>query len=552
MTLPRDCAEHVHGPVARRRLMVNVSVWGDGRRGLRRALWLPLIILVVGCHPAMDVDHPRVMVGDEVLVGEFGRRYHDIRSFKAIPYARPPVGELRWTEPQGVSPRAGVRMATRYSPACFQDDYNTVWYRRVGAAFGAAPGTFRDPPFSEDCLYLNLWAPASVAHRRRPVIVWIHGGSNKAGWSFEPNYDGEALAARGDVVVVTMAYRLGVFGFFSHPELGNGQAPANFGLLDQLMALRWIKDHIADFGGDPDNVTVAGESAGAADIAYLIASPRAKGLFTRAISESGGYVFRETPSLPSAQSDGLRLANSLPGAPRLDGLKRLSAAEVWAAAKAIPGSRIGPVIDGQVVLEPLSSAFAHNGIGVDLLIGSNANEFLMYASDDARALDALLAGFPPVAREELRWLSKDEGSAQAAQDRIRSLVEMACPAYLMADTARTSGHAAFVYRFARIRPGPGGRALGAYHGAEVPYVFDTHDYWLTADSSDATLTAEMIGYWSRFARAGDPNAGDFRAWPRWDGDAARVLLLDAANKAISAPDWDVCRRLRPALYPIRS
>src|SRR5512140_2471334 len=168
---------------------------------------------------------PTVEANHEQLVGSFGARDPQVASFKGIPFAAPPIGELRWREPQPHTPRRGVQRADHYAHGCFQDSYNMDWYRRVGAAFGAPREVFVDPPFSEDCLYLNVWTPRPTNAVRLPVLVWIYGGSNRAGWSYEPNYDGEHLAARGNLVVVTIAYRVGIFGFFGHPELRGERAP---------------------------------------------------------------------------------------------------------------------------------------------------------------------------------------------------------------------------------------------------------------------------------------------------------------------------------------
>src|SRR5208283_4118744 len=224
-----------------------------------------------------------VQANHETLLGARGERFAQVASFKGIPFAAAPVGELRWQAPRPHAPRAGTQHATEFAAACFQDSYNTDWYRDLAQNFGVDAAAFADPTVSEDCLYLNVWTPALGARARLPVMVWIHGGANKSGWSFEPNYLGEALAARGDVVVVTIAYRLGIFGFFGHPQLRGSAAPSNFGLLDQIAALHWVKDNIRAFGGDAGNVTVFGESAGGADIGYLAASPLARGLMRRAL-----------------------------------------------------------------------------------------------------------------------------------------------------------------------------------------------------------------------------------------------------------------------------
>jgi para-nitrobenzyl esterase len=494
---------------------------------------------------------PTARVGQTALVGDRGSRQTSVAVFRGVPYAAPPIGRLRWAAPEPAAWRSGRRDATRFAAGCFQDDYNTVWYRRVGRAFGADPDVFQDPPFSEDCLYLNVWTPALATRDPRPVLVWIHGGSNKSGWSFEPNYDGENLAATGDVVVVSVAYRLGILGFFSHPSLHGSAAPANFGLLDQIAALRWVREHIRAFGGDPTRVTVAGESAGGADIGYLIASPLARGLFRRAIIQSGGYRLVNTADVTDAERTGALLGLSLPGTPGVAAMRRLPAATIWQAAKtALPGLEYGPVVDGRSLHEPLASAYATRGIGVDLLIGSNENEFYMYASASGTVAD-LVAEVPAPARDDLGPLLAGQPTPQHAEDRLHTLVRMRCPSYAMADRARDTGHPAWVYRFARVRPGPGGAALLAYHGAEIPYVFNTHDGWLAKDSADGELTRLMQGYWSRFVHSGDPNGAGAPRWSAWSDPDPSTLRLDATPLDEPAPDAGLCRRLAPILYPPR-
>ncbi len=428
---------------------------------------------------------PQVRLGETVLVGSVGERHPDVAAFLGIPFAAPPVGALRWQAPQPADLPPGRRDATHFAAACFQDGYNTDWYRKVGAAFGADPAIFRDPPFSEDCLYLNVWTPVTQAGAKRPVMVWIHGGGNRAGWSFEPNYRGEALAARG-VVVVSIAYRVGVFGFFGHPELGSA---TNFGLQDQVAALRWVQAHVGAFGGDARNVTLFGESAGAADIGYLMLSPEARGLFRRAISESGGYQLLERRKRSDVQAWGEALAAALPAHPDLAGLRALDSAKILAASKtALPDVDYGPAIDDGLVLAPPGEAVLARAVPVDLLVGTNRDEWLMYVGDDAASLDTAIDEYPAASRRALRSLADTAPDVRHGHDRAVTFANMLCPAYLMARAVQRGGARAYVYRFTRVRPGPGGERLGAYHGAEIPYVFDTHDAWLATDPVDRRRT----------------------------------------------------------------
>ncbi len=287
-----------------------------------------------------------------------------VRVFKGIPFAAPPVGDLRWKAPQPVAPWTEVRQATAFGPRCQQ-----------GSIFNDM--IFRDE-MSEDCLYLNVWAPAK-AGGKLPVMFWIHGGGFQAGSASEPRQDGEQLARKG-VIVVSANHRLGVFGFFAHPELTNEsaqKASGNYGLLDQVAALAWIKANIASFGGDPGNVTIFGESAGSFSVSALVASPLAKGLVHKAIGESGAYFTLgsgglQTRQLPAAEEQGQKFAMAL-GTADLAALRAKPAADVLAAA--LKGQWFAPIIDGYVLpktVPEIYAAKAHNA--VPLLAGWNADE----------------------------------------------------------------------------------------------------------------------------------------------------------------------------------
>ena len=492
-----------------------------------------------------------VRANGELLQGAPDERRPQVASFKGIPFAVPPIDELRWQAPQPHKGRDGVQQAFEFAPACYQDSYNTDWYRRVGAAFGADASVFSEPAVSEDCLYLNVWTPRLDATASLPVMVWIYGGSNRAGWSYEPNYRGASLAARGNVVVVSIAYRVGVFGFFSHPELRGSSSPANFGLLDQVAALRWVRDNISAFGGNPGNVTVFGESAGAANIGYLVTSPVAAGLFHRAISQSGGFQMRYDYSLQEAELAGVTLSKALPGRPGLRELSQLDSATIFEAAKraSLGDEPFRPAVDGVVLLDPAAAAYRRDGLPYDLLVGSNQDEWYMYVDGDPAGLASELEGLPDPARRSLAALAARQPDVRHGHDKLTAFVEMVCPAYLMAQTAARTGRRAWVYRFTRVRPGAGGVKLLAYHGAEIPYVFDTHDTWLAGDHVDAALTGAMVTYWSNFARTGDPNGDGLPTWPAFDTGDPRVLELGPRIAPMEAPERALCIELAPSLYP---
>ncbi len=517
-----------------------------------------LLLLIIGalltgllgaCH-RLDANVPRVTANQETLIGVYEPGSGQVASFRGIPYALPPVAEHRWTAPQRPIARSGDQLAQSFASPCYQDNGNTEWYRRVGAAFGVAADQFQDPQPSEDCLYLNVWTPDLKPNASLPVMVWIHGGSNLNGWSFEPNYQGAQLARRGQLVVVSIAYRLNVFGFFSHPDLAQSQAPANFGLLDQIAALHWVQDNIRHFGGDPANVTVFGESAGGADIGYLLNSPLSQGLFKRAISQSGGYLLLSKDTVQTLSERGAQLSQALPQNPHLEVLRYVSADTLYATAKALPGGlATEPVSDGISLKDPPAANLHSHGVPVDLLIGSNQNEHFMYADDSIEGLHQDLMDLPAQARVILTTPTLQQATVRLSKDRLSSLINMQCPPYLLAEGASANGHQAWVYRFTRQRPGPGGAALLVYHGAEIPYVFDTHDSWLPTEDADRALTQTMQSYWINFARTGNPNGPGLAPWPVYDTRTPAVMELGDHTGSIPPPDFALCHKVAPFLYP---
>ncbi|MBC7405282.1 MAG: carboxylesterase family protein [Cytophaga sp.] len=497
------------------------------------------------------VHRPRVLVNGERLQGSFESEKvsQGVASFKGIPYAQAPVGALRWNAPLTPIYRPGLQQATRFRAGCFQDSYNMNWYRNVGAAFGADNKVFKDPPFSEDCLYLNVWTPSLKSNAKLPVMVWIHGGSNKAGWSFEPNYHGHRLAKTGNVVVVSIAYRLGVFGFFSHPELEHQTTQANFALQDQILALRWVQDNASHFGGDPANVTIFGESAGAADIGYLLTSPKAHGLFQRAISQSGGFQIQDNETLAESKEYGLKLAAAFPGEPGLASLRNQTSDAIFSANQRLFAERqFRPVVDGVFVTDFPADYYKKKGIAVDLLIGTNENESYMYADANEKKLEASIAAMPSDVQPLMKARVAREADNQFARDVLGTLSDFACPAYEMARAVRAGKHA-WVYRFTRVRPGAGGKKLLAYHGAEIPYIFNTHDDWFSADKAEPMLTTSMMAYWSNFARNGNPQGQNLTPWPVFNASNPQVLELGTVIKAKLAPDETLCREIAPKMYP---
>ena len=348
-------------------------------------------------------------------------------------------------------------------------------------------------------------------------MVWIHGGANVNGWSFEPNYRGRELAARG-AVVVSIQYRLGVFGFLAHPSLSaesaNGSS-GNYGILDQIEALRWIRANIGQFGGDPGNVTVFGESAGAGDIAYLLLTPLADGLFHRAISQSGGWPADQRRTLAENETQGVGFLASaeIPGIAELRALPAESLLDL--AKEHFQRGYDDPPVDGWLLPAPPADLLARKAFEPrPVMFGFNADEMLMYVTPTTERWQQALAETPrPDVVDELL----DGLPVPQRLDELESAGQFTCPSIALADGFAAGGAPTYVYRFDRIRSGEHG--IGAYHGAEIPYIFDTHDAWLPTDEDDRRLTRRMMGYWLNFAATGNPNHDGSPVWPRWSNES---------------------------------
>jgi para-nitrobenzyl esterase len=479
-------------------------------------------------------------------------------AFRGIPYAQPPVGELRWQPPRPATPWAGVRDASRPGTACTQRASGlTPFFAPMAKAYDAK---FEQPPIasSEDCLYLDVWVPEWPVKRSLPVMVWLHGGSNRVGSGTQSTYDGASLARRG-VLVVTLNYRLGAMGFLSLPEL-TAESPhrssGNYGLLDQLAALNWVKLNIARFGGDPDNVTLFGESAGAIDATRLMTSPLAAGLFRRVISESGP-AFDAGMTLSRAEAFGSAVNALAPGSVSgtpLGKLRALPADEVETlvakAAEHLPTDITAATVDGWVLPMSPQQAFLTGSIQkVDLLIGLNGRELSAFRLSAAAA--GVSSGGPGSVEASPglkkiseaahpyfgHWtnlaiagylgrilLNKNAGTDAAVNDLIG-----ACPVGALASLTHAIGEQVFVYRFDRSIPGKGEADLGAFHSLEVPYVFgslrDKEWQWLPATADDASLSDLLQTYWTNFAKTGNPNGAGLPDWPAWSDDKSEFLLI---------------------------
>ncbi len=483
-----------------------------------------------------------------------GVREQGLTIYRAVPFAAPPTGELRWRPPQPVKPWTGTRPARRFAPACPQTGVSMP---------GETP-----PETSEDCLYLNIWTPAD-APARAPVLVWIHGGGFANGSAAMPLYWGDRLARRG-IVVVTIAYRVGALGFLAHPELTRespDRGSGNYGLMDQIAALEWVKRNISAFGGDPARVTIAGQSAGAMSVSILMASPRAKGLFHRAIGQSGGFFepVQIAPShlLASAERDGEAFARSV-GAPSLAALRRLPAEAIL---KGDLPSGAHPVIEPSVLPAPPFDAFARGAhADVPVLIGVNAQE--ARALTDVRDVTAasFAAGIgkrwgqlPPPLIAAYPFETDEE--ARQARIAFETDLRFGWDMWAWARLQRATGRApVFAYRFERAPPFPPGgprAGWGASHFAELWYVFDHlgQEPWAWTDG-DRKLADAMAACWTSFVKTGDPNAAGLPGWPRFTTDGGPLLILDtqiAPGQVARLPSLrvfdDVYAQLRGTPFP---
>ena len=454
-----------------------------------------------------------------------------VRVFKGIPYAQPPIGPLRWRAPTPMQPWSGVRKATAFGPACVQPRSST-------------PNIYTNPPerMSEDCLTLNVWTPPNA--KNLPVVVWIHGGALVAGYSHEGMYDGARIAKRGNAIVVSINYRLGILGYLAHPELSAESSEGvsgNYGLLDQIAALRWVQANAEAFGGDPGNVTIAGESAGALSVMYLMASPLARGLFHRAIAQSAYMI--TTPELksarhglPSAETAGTQAAAAL-SAEGLAGLRAMDAEKLTrdAAAKGY-----GPwaTVDGRVLTRQLVDSWDRGEQApVPLLAGFNSGEI--------RSLGILLPPAPksPAAYEEvirarygdladafLRLYPSSNVKESMLATTRDALYGWTAQRLAIGQTA--IGKSAYLYLFDHGYPAADENGLHAFHAAEIPYVFgttsSTSHYWPKIPDGvvDRRLSAAMMDYWIAFAKGGVPAASGQPSWQAYGKDGHYMAFAD--------------------------
>jgi para-nitrobenzyl esterase len=498
---------------------------------MRRAI--PVLVALLGApltaqSEAREASPPRLTIAAGKLEGFFDASAPGA-IFKGIPFAQPPVGKLRWHEPVTVGGWSGVRQATAFAPACVQNG-------REG------------PSGAEDCLYLNIWTPKWPTLASHPVMLWLFGGANSTGSASNPVFDGAALARRG-VVVVTMNHRVGVMGFMAHPALA-AESPhgssGNYALLDQIMALRWIRDNIAAFGGDPQNVTLFGQSSGSYDLLLLMTSPLAKGLFVNAIAQSGQLLsYDGSMSKARAEAIGSQVAAEL-DAPRgmqlLPYLRSLPPAQVvtaaarWMRTDLDSDTGLLTNVDGWVLPELPARVFAEGRqMAVPLILGNNAREITpQFSTQELRQrIVARYGDLAPQALEAYGLANGADGNVDpllggAGSQWMTDTVQR-CAASMEAEWHAAAKNPVWQYQFERSIPGR--EDAGAFHGAEVAFVFGTlrHAGSATTEFTDADHHAaeQMQEYWTRFASTGDPNGGSLPMWPR--GGDGRYLAFTAAG-----------------------
>jgi len=483
------------------------------------------------------VDAPAGAVTGESQAG--------VHVFKGLPYALPPVGPARWTPPQPMPRWTEAKDASAFGPACIQNK----------------SGPFNiyanDPKaMSEDCLTLNIWAPASAA--KAPVMVWIHGGALAGGFSHEPIYDGARMAEQG-VVVVSINYRIGVLGYLAHPGL-SAESPngisGNYGLLDQIEALRWVQRNIAAFGGDPANVTIAGESAGGLSVMYLMASPPARGLFAKAIAQSAYMI--STPSLKTrafgetpAEETGLSLSAKLQ-APDVAALRAMDAAKLTKAA-ALAGFAPFGVVDGQILPRQLVEVFDRGEQApVPILAGFNSGEIRSLRML-APPAPALAGSYEKAIRDRYGDLADAHLKLYPTQNLEETILASTRDAIYgwtaerLVRNQATLGAGSYLYIFDHGYPVADSVGLHAFHGAELPYVFGTLNrtppFWPKAPKTPAEtkLSDAMLDYWTSFIRTGEPRAAGAPDWPAFGSQRGFIAFQDAPR---------VSAQLFPGMYEL--
>ncbi len=482
-------------------------------------LFLCLTIAVFGQNPLLKIANGKIE-------GTYNAD-KTVRSFKAIPYAIPPLGEGRWRHPFPCRDWTGIRNCTAYPASAMQP--KPVPFMCWSEEFIAPP-----EPLSEDCLYLNIWTSVKEKadkKERQPVFVWIHGGALTSGAASCAVYDGEEMAKKG-VVFVSINYRLGVFGFMAHEELSKesgNKASGNYGFLDQIEALKWIQKNIADFGGDPKNVTICGQSAGSFSVNALVASPLAKGLFDRAIAESGALFSLPLKTLEEGETQGDMLMQKCL-TKNIAELRKMPAEKLLEISNSKGMARFGSIADGYVLPKDLKTHFENTKHhDVPLLTGWVTG-------------DGALMGNPPTSVEKFKLMAKEkfgdkaddflkvftvttDEEAKTQQSRLGMCQFAAFPSHIWAGYNKKSK--SYLYQFSHVPPDkPKFPNYGAFHTSEVPYALHTLNMWKRDwQKLDLDLEKTMSDYWVNFAKTGDPNGPGLPEWKSYDKESSNIMEL---------------------------
>jgi para-nitrobenzyl esterase len=484
-------------------------------------IW-PLLAVFAVILPGCGRKATQVQVEEGTLSGTFGND-SSIRVYKGIPFAAPPVGDFRWQPPRPLESWKGVRSADRFAPACAQEP--------IGSLLPWTEEYMHQGETSEDCLYLNIWTGAKSENERLPVMVYIYGGAFTQGSNAVSIYNGESLAKKG-VVLVIPNYRVGPLGFLAHSELtkeSDHSTSGNYGLLDQTSALWWVHKNISAFGGNPDNVTLFGQSAGARSVAMLMQSPLAEGLFSRAIIQSGPGLFSANApgtgtSLEEAERAGMEFAK----AKGVSSLSELRAMPPEALLEVPQGTRFGPIRDNWFLPAnyqaekqvPVMNGITADDMGVVASMESPPESTVSTYEKDARQrygemADAFLSLYPATSDSSIPALRRNSG-----RDRARVSL------YLWATEQIKTSNPVYTYYFDRAIPWPEHQEFGAFHSGELPYMFNNlHLLDRPWETIDHTIADQMSSYWTNFAKSGDPNGPDLPRWKPFSESEAVTMQL---------------------------
>jgi para-nitrobenzyl esterase len=511
-------------------------------RTLRRAAWA--LAFAASSLAGTCIAAPTVTIDSGNLIGKSG---DGVDAYLGIPYAAAPIGAGRFAAPKAVAHWAKPRDATTYGANCPQPSTDGL-----AGGFGAWTSEYTiSGPISEDCLFLNVWAPPPTSGSRHPVLLWIHGGGFSTGSGSVAIYEGAQLAKQG-IVVVTINYRLGALGFLAAPTLG--AHPGNYGILDMIAGLKWIKRNIASFGGDPSRVTIAGQSAGSAAVHVLLESPAAKGLFVGGIAESGSGVMPLGRPLTEAKTDGTAYAQSK-GATTLAALRALPTSAFIDTAGgpppsgSRPGVRVGtptlrfsPVLDGlTVAADPKAGSDVPFLTGFVADEGSSMNPHYGQSTPAALAEEANRVYGQDAGAFLSLYPAPDDASAGLASILIKRDFSLAGGWLWALERSKTEKSPVFMYLFRHVEPGADSARYRAFHSSEIPYVFGTLDKGNRPFTDiDRQVSKTVMQYWVNFIRAGDPNQAGMPKWPALDADAP--VILDIGETIAAAPLLDSQKR----------